>query len=42
MTVTRLRDRYRRLLRAEVAQTLVRPEEADDELRRLLAILRGD
>jgi len=42
MTVTRLRDRYRRLLRAEVAQTLVNADDVDDELRQLLAILRGD
>jgi len=42
MTVTRLRDRYRRLLRAEVAQTLANAEDVDDELRHLLAILRGD
>jgi RNA polymerase sigma-70 factor (ECF subfamily) len=42
MTVTRLRDRYRRLLRAEVAQTLVNADEVDDELRQLLAILRGE
>jgi len=42
MTVTRLRDRYRRLLRAEVAQTLVRAGDVDDELRQLLAILRGE
>jgi RNA polymerase sigma-70 factor (ECF subfamily) len=42
MTVTRLRERYRRLLRAEVAQTLVNPAEIDDEPRHLLAILRGD
>jgi RNA polymerase sigma-70 factor (ECF subfamily) len=42
MTVSRLRDRYRRLLRAEVAQTLVNAEDAEDELRHLLAILHGD
>ncbi len=42
MTVTRLRDRYRRLLRAEVAQTLVNAEDVEDELRQLLAILRGE
>jgi RNA polymerase sigma-70 factor (ECF subfamily) len=42
MTVTRLRDRYRRLLRAEVAQTLANPADVEDELRHLLAILRGD
>jgi RNA polymerase sigma factor (sigma-70 family) len=41
MTVTRLRDRYRRLLRAEVAQTLANPGDVDDELRHLLAILRA-
>jgi RNA polymerase sigma factor (sigma-70 family) len=42
MTVTRLRDRYRRLLRAEVVQTLVHAEDVDDELHQLLAILRGE
>jgi RNA polymerase sigma-70 factor (ECF subfamily) len=42
MTVTRLRDRYRRLLRAEVAHTLVNADDVDDELRQLLAILRGE
>lgn len=35
----RLRRRYRELLRAEVAQTVERPEEVNDELRDLLAAL---
>lgn len=38
---SRLRRRYRELLRAEVAATVVGPEEVDDELRRLLTVL-GD
>jgi RNA polymerase sigma-70 factor (ECF subfamily) len=42
MTVSRLRERYRRLLRAEVAQTLANPKDVEEELRHLLAILRGD
>jgi DNA-directed RNA polymerase specialized sigma24 family protein len=33
----RLRQRYRQLLRAEVAQTVARPEDIDDELRHLLS-----
>jgi RNA polymerase sigma-70 factor (ECF subfamily) len=36
----RLRNRYRELLRAEVAQTLADPEEIDDEIRHLFAALR--
>ena len=37
----RLRDRYRELLRAEVASTVATPSEIDDELRHLIAVLRG-
>ncbi|AHF93461.1 RNA polymerase sigma-70 factor [Opitutaceae bacterium TAV5] len=37
----RLRQRYRQLLRDEIAQTVARPEDADDELRYLLAALTG-
>jgi RNA polymerase sigma-70 factor (ECF subfamily) len=37
----RLRQRYRELLREEVAHTVARPEEIDDELRYLIAIIRG-
>jgi RNA polymerase sigma factor (sigma-70 family) len=35
----RLRHRYRKLLREEIAQTVDAPEEIDDELKRLLAAL---
>jgi RNA polymerase sigma-70 factor (ECF subfamily) len=38
-TVRRLRQRYRTLLREEVAQTVGGPEEIDDELRYLCAVL---
>ncbi len=41
VTVHRLRQRYRRLLREEIAQTVQRPEEVDDEMRYLLAVLSG-
>lgn len=41
VTVHRLRQRYRRLLREEIAQTVLRPEEIEDEMRHLLALLRG-
>ena len=36
----RLRDRYRELLRTEIAQTVSRPEEVDKEIRHLFAALR--
>jgi RNA polymerase sigma factor (sigma-70 family) len=39
VAVHRLRQRFRELLRAEVAKTLLHPEEADDELRHLFAAL---
>jgi len=39
VSVHRLRQRFRELLRAEVAQTVSRPEEIDDELRHLIAVL---
>ena len=35
----RMRKRYRELLRAEIAQTVERPEDVDDEIRDLFAIL---
>ena len=41
VTVHRLRQRYRRLLWEEIAQTVSRPEEVEDEMRHLLALLRG-
>jgi len=41
VTVHRLRQRYRGLLREEIAQTVSRPEEVEDEMRHLQALLRG-
>ena len=38
MAVHRLRKRYGELLRAEVANTVTSPQEADDEIRHLIAI----
>ena len=37
----RLRQRYRQLLREEVAQTVATPAEIEDELRHLIAALRS-
>jgi len=37
--VHRLRQRYGEILRTEVARTLLRPEDLEDELRHLLAVL---
>jgi RNA polymerase sigma factor (sigma-70 family) len=37
--VHRLRQRYRKLLREEIAQTVATPGEVDDELRHLLSVL---
>jgi RNA polymerase sigma-70 factor (ECF subfamily) len=42
VAVHRLRQRYRQLLREEVAQTVAGPEEVDDELRQVLSALSGD
>jgi RNA polymerase sigma-70 factor (ECF subfamily) len=39
MAVSRLRQRYRELLRAEIANTVARPEDIDDEMRALFAAL---
>jgi RNA polymerase sigma-70 factor (ECF subfamily) len=41
VTVHRLRKRYGELLRQEVAQTLVDPADADQEIRHLIAALSG-
>ena len=38
-TVHRLRQRYRQLLRDEIAQTVAEPGEVDEELRHLFAVL---
>jgi RNA polymerase sigma-70 factor (ECF subfamily) len=40
-SVHRLRHRCRELLRAELAQTVARPEEIDDELRHLIEVFSG-
>jgi RNA polymerase sigma factor (sigma-70 family) len=37
----RLRQRFRDLLRAEVAQTVAHPQDVDDELRHLIAVVSG-
>ncbi len=39
VSVHRLRQRYRRLLRDEIAQTVATPAEIDDEIRQLFAAL---
>src|SRR5262245_48886725 len=39
VAVHRLRQRFREMLRAEVAHTVARPEDIDDELRHLIAVL---
>ena len=40
VAIHRLRQRYGELVRAEIAQTAATPEEADEELRYLAALLR--
>lgn len=41
MAVLRLRRRFGELLRAEIAHTVTRPEEIDEEIRALFAAVRG-
>ncbi len=41
MTVHRLRRRYRELVRAEIANTVSRPFEIDEEMRHLFQVLNG-
>jgi RNA polymerase sigma-70 factor (ECF subfamily) len=36
-----LRQRYRQLLRDEIAQTVAGPADVDEELRHLFAVLAG-
>lgn len=36
----RLRERYRELLHEEIAQTVIAPDDTEDELRHLIAVLR--
>jgi RNA polymerase sigma-70 factor (ECF subfamily) len=40
VAVHRLRQRYREILRAEIAKTLDDPSDIEDEMRHLLAALR--
>jgi hypothetical protein len=41
VAVHRLRQRYKELLRAEIAQTVATTEEIDDELRDLFSAVRS-
>jgi len=41
MAVHRMRRKYRRLLREEIAETVATPEEVDDEIRFLLSAMSG-
>jgi RNA polymerase sigma-70 factor (ECF subfamily) len=41
VAVHRLRQRYRELLRAEIAETVTNPSDVDAEMRHLVAALRG-
>ena len=41
VAVHRFRRRYRDLLRSEIAQTVADPEEVEEELKYLLAVLQG-
>jgi DNA-directed RNA polymerase specialized sigma24 family protein len=41
MRVQRLRQRYQRLLREEIAHTMAGPEEVEDEIRHLFSVLSG-
>jgi RNA polymerase sigma-70 factor (ECF subfamily) len=40
--VQRMRQRHRELLREEIAHTVTRPEEIEEELRHLRAVLGGN
>ena len=42
VTVHRLRQRYRNLLRAAVAETVCNEEDLEDELRYLVEVLRKE
>ncbi|MHC4603117.1 MAG: RNA polymerase sigma factor, partial [Planctomycetota bacterium] len=41
VAVHRLRQRYRKLLRAAIAETVSNEADLDDEMRYLVAVLRG-
>lgn len=40
VAIHRMRKRYRRILRDEIAQTTATPQEVDDEIRHLFSVLR--
>ena len=42
IAVHRLRQRYRELLRARIAETVTDPSDIDDEMRHLVAALRRE
>jgi RNA polymerase sigma-70 factor (ECF subfamily) len=41
MSVCRMREKYREVLRNEIAETVSRPEDVDEEIRFLLSVLNG-
>ena len=41
VAIHRLRQSYREVLRAEIAETVDSPEEVDAEMRHLVAVLRS-
>jgi RNA polymerase sigma-70 factor (ECF subfamily) len=41
VAIHRLRQRYREVLRAEIAETVNSPDEVEDEMRHLVAVLRA-
>jgi RNA polymerase sigma-70 factor (ECF subfamily) len=42
MIITRMRQRYRQLLRSEIAQTVIESNDIEDELRHLYRVLNGE
>ena len=40
VAIHRLRQRYREVLRAEIAETVESPAEVDEEMRHLVRVLR--
>jgi hypothetical protein len=42
MSLTRMRQRYRQIIRSEIAQTVADPRDIEDELRHLYRVLTGE
>ena len=42
VAVHRMRKRYGQLLRAEIAETVITPEEVEDELRYLIRVVSSN